>query len=116
MKADAPRQAVDWQTLNADQFREGAAHDAQEDFQLEGAVLSVTKAEAEPGVGVVGRLDVGDAPAVAVDLQRLTDAGDSTFAVRERQALAERPAQEQAMQVQRRRFREEGNEATRPRK
>ncbi len=63
------REAVERQRLPADQRRKGAAHQPLPQLQLEGAVLPLAEAEAEPGVFVIARFDVGDAVLVAADGQ-----------------------------------------------
>ena len=49
-------------------FRQRAAADAQQEFQLERTILSVAKADSEEGVGVIGGVDVGYAPFIAVNV------------------------------------------------
>jgi hypothetical protein len=53
----------------------------------------VAEPESEPGVGLVGCLDVWDAPSVAAECYGLTDARDDQPAAGDRTAPAEQPQQ-----------------------
>ena len=73
-EADAPREPVHRQHIRADQLGERAARRPHECLQLEAAVLGLHEAEGERGVLVALRLDVRDAPAIAADRDRGSDA------------------------------------------
>jgi hypothetical protein len=99
-EADAPRQAVDGKTDRTEQFGEGAARDAEQHLELEGAILAVTEADAEAGVGLGLGLDAGDAPAVAVDADGGVQAAHGPRTPRDGQTPPEGQPQEEAEQVQ----------------
>jgi hypothetical protein len=65
--ADQAQRAIDTEHLGSDHFCQSALNHAQLDLELASAVLGVTKAEAEPGVGFVARVDVGHPVRVTAD-------------------------------------------------
>ncbi len=67
-ETDAAGEAVEGEPGGPQEGGQGAPHDAQAGLYLEGPVLPLAEAHPEPGVGVVAGLDVGDAEAVALDL------------------------------------------------
>ena len=77
MKADAAQQPIHGQTRAADQFRERAPDDAQQNLKLKSAILPLTEAQAKPRIGIVASLNVRDAPAVAVDAHSSRTPGTS---------------------------------------
>ncbi len=88
MEADAPRQPIDRQGGGADQLGDGAAAGRREDFELKGPILTVAEADAEIAVEFVLRLDVGDAPAIAMDAEIGVQPRHAKSALRSRQATA----------------------------
>ena len=96
VKADSPRQAIHGQRSGADEFAQGAARDAEEDFELESAILAVTEAKREGAIARVVRVDQRDAMPVAADADRPDEAGDGERAARRGQATAEEAAEEEA--------------------
>ncbi len=93
MEADSSRQPVNGQNVAADQLGQRPADDAEQQLELEGAILAVAEAEGKPGVVIVIGLDVRDAPAVATDLDTGIQSDESSRAAGRRQAPAEKEAE-----------------------
>src|SRR5262249_10930483 len=81
-----------------DQLAQGAAADAEEQLELEGAVLALAEADGEVGVVRGARLDGGDAVAVAGDADGAVEAGDGERAARPGQAPAQEEAEDQTQE------------------
>src|SRR5579875_2814005 len=93
MKANAPREAIDGQSLPADQLTEGDANGAEKQFQLKGAVLTVAETDGETSIEIAAGLDVRNAPAIAVDADFRLQSGRRQSALCPRQTPAQQSQQ-----------------------
>ena len=66
-EAERARQPIERKRRGAEQLGQRPAAGADEELELEAAVLAVAVAEREPRIGVGGGLDVRDAPSIATD-------------------------------------------------
>lgn len=69
-KTDTTRQAIKGQGGGADEFGKTATGHTVEQFELEGAILPVAKADAKGTIGFGSSDDKRDTIAIAVDVQR----------------------------------------------
>ena len=88
----APAHAVDGDGVAPDELRQRPGSHPQQQLELEGTVLGVAEAQAEPRVARGFGIDVRDAPAIAADRDGSPDAAHLDAGAHARQS----PAQEQA--------------------
>ncbi len=93
-EAHATRETIDREHLGAHHLGERPVHEAQQELEVERAVLSLAEPQAVERVGVRLRLDVRDAVLVATDHQVAIDAANLQRALRDRKARAQQQPKE----------------------